>query len=611
VIATISGSGSGTLYILIRPSGNPAVVTVSDVVINPQSSSGTATVSAVLPSNLGIGTFTGTITVTACLNDPTCATGQIAGSPQVINATYTIPGVFASPSPLSYSIGNTTVPADLTRQLTVTGAPSQNWTASSTVPWLSVAPTGGSTSAPAQITASLIQGQLDTLTNAAHTGAITITPTSGLPLTVPVTLTVSRTQVSFVAPYVAISGTSAEVIIRGDNLDQITVTGVTFGGNSGTGVNVVSDTEVRATHPMLTAGTYPVQLQNPQGFNTSIANLVVIGPQVYAATMLSYPFAPNSLEPFGFAYDAERRALVISRRTQNLNPSALLRYQFSNSAWSGPTEVPVPGIMSLGLSVDGSHWLAGTEPTQSGVAAGIAQIRASDLVTDIMTPTNPAVGPYLGSIAPANDGIVLAPLAGSGVSVTMRFTTRNPAFTFANIDNVFGGAAASADGSRILIGSGSGNEIFAYDASSGTTSTKAITFPPVIRTAPALNRTGSRFILNDGNFNTGLVRVFDGGTFGALGDLPATTVTAVLSPDGNTAYTFDSSGKVRKFDLSGVPPGSGVPYPEAGTPGGISLAGSPGTPAFVEGLGIKMVISPDGGTLFLAGGTQIVVQPVP
>ena len=167
------------------------------------------------------------------------------------------------------------------------------------------APAGGAAAAaPAPVAPAGPPGReiplsLDTMMSGSFNGSVTITPASGLPVTVPVTLTISRTQVNFVAPYLAISGTSAEVIVRGDNFSQITVQDVKFGGSSAAAFNVVSDTEIRATHPALAAGTYAVQLQNPQGFNRSLANLVVIDPQVYAATTLSYPVAPNPLGTVG------------------------------------------------------------------------------------------------------------------------------------------------------------------------------------------------------------------------------------------------------------------------------------------------------------------------
>jgi len=65
-----------------------AVANVSNFTIS--GNSGQAAVTPAFASRLGAGTFAGTVTVHACLNDQTCATGELAGSPQVINVTYTI-----------------------------------------------------------------------------------------------------------------------------------------------------------------------------------------------------------------------------------------------------------------------------------------------------------------------------------------------------------------------------------------------------------------------------------------------------------------------------------------------------------------------------------------
>ena len=88
VTATITGgSPSGTLYVLINKTGI-GVSSVRDFTINGNGGRGTVTV--VQPVNLASGTYNSTITVRACLNDSTCATGELAGSPQVVNVTYTI-----------------------------------------------------------------------------------------------------------------------------------------------------------------------------------------------------------------------------------------------------------------------------------------------------------------------------------------------------------------------------------------------------------------------------------------------------------------------------------------------------------------------------------------
>src|SRR5256885_13420895 len=85
---TVSGSGSGILY--IKAVANGGVVSfISSVTFNSPSS-GTVSVFPGNPGTLGVGSHSGTITVTACLNDPTCATGQLAGSPQIVAVSYLV-----------------------------------------------------------------------------------------------------------------------------------------------------------------------------------------------------------------------------------------------------------------------------------------------------------------------------------------------------------------------------------------------------------------------------------------------------------------------------------------------------------------------------------------
>jgi hypothetical protein len=86
--ATVTNVTSGTLYLLVNVS-NPQVVSVSNVVVTG-TNSGQATLTVPYPARLGMGTYTSTIQVTACLNDPSCATGRLAGSPQTITVNYQI-----------------------------------------------------------------------------------------------------------------------------------------------------------------------------------------------------------------------------------------------------------------------------------------------------------------------------------------------------------------------------------------------------------------------------------------------------------------------------------------------------------------------------------------
>ena len=89
ITGTVTGlTGSGTLYIKIVANNPGGSFTVSTVTIT--GNSGQADVIPAEPSTLTAGSYQGSITVTACLNDSTCNTGQLSGSPQTISVDYEI-----------------------------------------------------------------------------------------------------------------------------------------------------------------------------------------------------------------------------------------------------------------------------------------------------------------------------------------------------------------------------------------------------------------------------------------------------------------------------------------------------------------------------------------
>jgi hypothetical protein len=89
VTASVSGTLTGTLYLLVTTTGS-AVANVSNFTV--AGSSGQGSVSVPPPSSLGIGTHSGTISVRACLNSATCASGELSGSPQSVAVSYVVNG---------------------------------------------------------------------------------------------------------------------------------------------------------------------------------------------------------------------------------------------------------------------------------------------------------------------------------------------------------------------------------------------------------------------------------------------------------------------------------------------------------------------------------------
>ncbi|UCH54098.1 MAG: hypothetical protein JSW09_04790, partial [Pseudomonadota bacterium] len=210
-------------------------------------------------------------------------------------------------------------------------------------------------------------------------------------------------------------------------------------------------------------------------------------------------------------------------------------------------------------------------------------------------------GTFLKSLAVGNAGnaVVATGFATTNNTPLYYYNTRNPEFTqpASTVDLNNATAAASADRSKIWLVQGdptvtSPPSVYQYAASTQLIGATSITLNQNT-ILPAIDREATRFVLNGTN-------VYDS-DFGLLGTLPATTGAVVLRPDATRAYTFDStSGQVHAFDLTATP--NGGAFPEVGS--GTALAGSPGSD-------VRMAISADGGSLFLAGSNQIVVQPTP
>jgi hypothetical protein len=93
ISGTVTGVTSGTVYVKVVgnntvPNGSNGFFTVTDMTITGDS--GQASVAPAIPSSIGAGNFQGSIVVTTCLNDSTCQTGQLAGSPTTIPVYYDI-----------------------------------------------------------------------------------------------------------------------------------------------------------------------------------------------------------------------------------------------------------------------------------------------------------------------------------------------------------------------------------------------------------------------------------------------------------------------------------------------------------------------------------------
>jgi hypothetical protein len=147
----------------------------------------------------------------------------------------------------------------------------------------------------------------------------------------------------------------------------------------------------------------------------------------------------------------------------------------------------------------------------------------------------------------------------------------------------------------IVAGSNGSGGVDRYDAATRTVS-NVPGFGAALNSVPVLDRHATRIVLNG-------TRICDA-DFQLLGELPAATKAVVLSPNGATAWTYDASGTVRKFDLAA--PTTLDLFQEIGT--GTALAASPDA----DGDGaIVMTSTPEAEVLFIAGDDGVVVQAAP
>jgi hypothetical protein len=87
ITGTVTGVTSGTVYVTVQVNNPNNLFTVTSLTF-----AGNSAQLSVIPAALsvGVGTHSGSITISTCLNDPTCNSGQLAGSPKTISVNYDI-----------------------------------------------------------------------------------------------------------------------------------------------------------------------------------------------------------------------------------------------------------------------------------------------------------------------------------------------------------------------------------------------------------------------------------------------------------------------------------------------------------------------------------------
>lgn len=395
-----------------------------------------------------------------------------------------------------------------------------------------------------------------------------------------------------VSPYVATSGVSDTVIVRGIGFRAFTGLSVRFNDTPGTDLAISTDgTQLSVVHPALTAGDYTVHLDatNHTGAIPSTVVLRVVDPVAYAATTLDYPASTTAVR--SLFYDAERQALFAVTDTSPSNP--ILRYQYSGGTWAAPTQA-ANGFLDAALSADGTQLFAITGTTV--VPVDPVTLALGTAITAPSLATNSALKNIV--VGFDNRALITTSLTTSGTTAPYLYdppTAAVVAQTSYALNN--GTPAMAANGTNAVVSQGDPTltaDVVVYAYTSATNSLTATTESLRQNTIPpAISRAANRVALNG-------LRIYDG-SFAFLGTVPNTTAALVFKPDGTRLYAYDTaSGGILVYDTS-------VDKDEAAyTPVGAvtPLPADPGSSP-------RITISPDGGTLFLAGSTRIVVMPTP
>jgi hypothetical protein len=495
ITGSLAGQGTGTLFIVVAVN-NPELFSVSNPTISSSTASGSLNVVPVMPNDLGSGSWQGNLDVRVCLNDASCNTGQIQGSPFRVTVRYEVPSM---------------VDADT------------------------------------------------------------------------------------VTPRVVEASEAGSVILRGQNFTNGAT--VNFGATAATAVTYVSSTELRANYPSLPAGDHNVSING--GAIAFTGALTAVSPTSFAATFLPFANPPAFAE--SVVWDAPRRALLFNLQRGMPVPGTVNRYQFTGGAWQPPLEVELDGRLFLRMSHDNSKLLVLRPYETVGPPAQIYELHPETLATQRTT----VVDGYAKNFALANDGnlIIATRYPGSGRIPPIVYGVNRRTTLHVEMAHAYEpGSVASRDGSKVLV-IGSQIGAYRYESSTGQWfpfATSEAGIDNGVFDSPTSDLTGTRFRVYQGVYDANLNR---------LGLAPPPHASGAMNADGTRMYTYlhptttDNNAYLRTFDLT--QPAVGGHFQELGAP--IVL---PGVPGGEVTLGPKMVVTPDGGTVFLVGSNGIVVQPV-
>ncbi len=561
----VASSGTATPFVVTSTTTSGGS---SWLVPSPLSGVTPASVSvAVVPAGLGVGTYSGSITITA---------SGAAGSPQTIPITLVVttsPLLYLGPGSLTFSYqAGGSLPALQSLGLTSSGG-ALSYAATATASggaWLAIGPVSGTTAGSMTVAVSPTG-----LTPGTYTGAITITAAGAgnSPVVVPVRLVVSFSPLLEANP--AALAFAFQTGQAGPASQSITVTStgapvsMAIAAGTASGGSWLSTSVATATTPAaftvlvapagLSAGTYT-------GSITLTADGAGNSPLTIGVTLVVSSTALLVVSPGALVFDVTAGSGGSAVRNVALTSTdgTVLSFTVTSSTSSGGSWLlvgPLSGSTPSNLSVSanatglGAGTYAGSITVAAGASANSPQtiavtLRVAPAATMAASPATLSFTQTSGGAAPAPASVALTS-SGGAVSFTVSATTTSGG-TWLSVTPSGGTTPANLS----ILANGAGLPPGTYDGTITVVSAGATNTPLNIRVSlvvgAALSSSASNLTFN---FQIG-------------GAMPAAQAVS-LSTTATTALTFTATAAAASGTWLSVSPTAGT------TPSTVSVAVNP------------------------------------
>lgn len=498
-----------------------------------------------------------------------------------LQPTLTLSGLSSS----SFYVGNNTVATELKKSLNIqTNVGSAfsrviHWQAVTGASWLTFSKATGDTDSNSTLQLEVDKNELAKLANGSYGAILTLKPDNARYKTVNTTigLGVNQATVEHVAPYVAYTGRSEPIVIRGQGFGVLASIKVNF-GNTQVDATVVNDGEIHVNYPSL-ASEQRVNVDIKNALNLTRGGAELVYKQVPAYTRQKIRANDNiqSLEYFrNIALDPERNAVLLS----GLYANQIGRMRLTETGWKTDS-FPAQYAQRAAVTLDGKEILASVGQTWTFSSSTLVHLNPETLAINKSVPItiNDSPGTYA-HIAPLNDGRTLL-MHDDQNSYTMLYPSQQ---AIADPRIYIAEMVQTRDHSRLLVGSTNFvSDIYSYDSNASEFTHRGLNISQFRANNISMSGDAGRLVAENS--------VYDH-DFNFLGSLSPIVnhFNVAVSPNGKYAYVeardVPSNYAIKRYNIS-APTG---PFLEDTSTPAIALAEG----EFV----VSMTVSDDGNALF-------------